>query len=409
VAAKGDPQARGRTDIAVVSADNLPVEVPPSGAVVSASSFPLPPLPGKSPRRRFGGLLTLSALLVIGLPTLLAVWYYGFRASNQYVTTFQFAVRGPTATTAHASGALSGGTAMTPDAFVVTDYINSQQAILDVERVVDLRSMFSKPTIDFWARLPENSATEGLKDYWSRVVFANFDLVSGNVSVSVKAFTPQESLNLAQALIKTSNEMFRRLNEQGQRDFVHVADESVQRAERDLADARQKLMQFRERSGLVDPDKTALAGAAIVDDLRKQLVAVQTQYTALRSTSPNSPSLDSLKSQIAALERQVEAKDNNGQSAARAVTPETLRQFQSVDLERQFAEKQYTEMLSLRSQAYMMAQNQQSFLALFVQPTLAQTALYPERLKSIATVLVAAAALWFAGMLITYAVRDHMI
>ncbi len=371
----------------------------------------LPPIPRRAQRQRFGGWLGLSALLVIGIPSLFAVIYYGFVASSQYVTTFQFAVRGPSQATAGrpSAAALMGPTAMSPDAFVVTDYINSTQALTDVERGIDVRAMFLKPGIDFWSRLKSGLSEEELKSYWANMVGAHFDLISGNVSVSVRAFSPQDSLKLAQALVAASDEMFRKLNKQAQQDFVRVADENVTRAQEQLAAARQALYVFREEGGLVDPDKTAQAGASILDDLRKQLAAVQAQHASIKASAPNSPLLSGLASQIEALGERIRKEEPLGGSKVRSVTAETLAEYQTLELERQAAEKLYTEALSLRTQAYLVAQNQQSYLALFVAPKLAETSVYPDRLKSIAAVVLGAAVAWFAGMLIVYALRDHLM
>ncbi len=404
------PATVDSTEVALRQSSELaPREQP--GVPTHTASKVLPPMPERAPKRRLGGWLGLSALLVIGIPSLIAVIYYGFVASSQYVTTFQFAVRGPSqaATGRSSAAALMGPTAMSPDAFVVTDYINSTQALTDVERGIDVRAMFSKPDIDFWSRLKPGLSEEQLKAYWANMVWAHFDLISGNVSVSVRAFSPQESLKLAQALVTSSDEMFRKLNNQAQQDFVRVADENVTRAQEQLAAARQALYVFREEGGLVDPDKTAQAGAAIVDELRKQLAAAQAQHASIKAQTPNSPLLSALASQITSLEERIRKEEPLGGSKVRSVTAETLAEYQTLELERQAAEKQYTEALSLRTQAYLVAQNQQSYLALFVAPKLAQTSVYPDRPKSIAAVVLGAAVAWFAGMLIVYALRDHLM
>ena len=401
--------AAGRGELTLISAAAVPAQIREDQATASPSPIALPPNPQRARRSRFGGRLALSALLVIGIPSLLAVAYFGFWASSQYVTTFQFAVRGPSQAAAARAGGMQSG-AMSPDAFVVTDYINSPQAIADVGRDVDLRTIFSKPDVDFWSRLAPGVTPEGLNAYWSGMVWAYFDLISGNVSVSVRAFTPKDSLELAQALIASSDQMFRKLNIQAQQDFVRLADENVKRAEQQLAKARQAVLEFREKSGLVDPDRTAQAGSAIVDDLRKQLAGFQAHYASIHSVSPKSPNLAALNSQMMALENQIKNQEQQlGASATKAVTAETLGRYQSLDLERQFAEKQYTEALGLRNQVYLTAQNQQSYLALFVEPTLPQTSRYPDRPRAIASVVLAAAAAWFIGMLITYGIRDHLL
>lgn len=408
------PAAHADGELATVPADELPAQAPAAEALAPLHRVALPPMPQRVKRRRFGGLLGLSALLVIGIPSVLSIAYYGFVASPQYVTTFEFAVRGPTQIgikeNANRFSTSQGGMgAMSPDAFVVTDYINSPQAIRDVEAKVNLPAIFSKPSVDFWSRLAPRVTSEGLDAYWDRMVSAHFDMISGNVSVAVRAFTPQDSLALANALIASSDVMFRRLNVQAQHDFVQLADQNLGHAEHQLSDADKALLAFRDKTGLINPDRTAMAGSDIINDMRKELEQAETQYASLQASSPKSPALPSLKIRIGALERQIRVQDRTPSSHVNIVTPEMLDRYESLNLKWQFAEKEYTEALGLREQAYLSAQNQQSHLALFDAPTLAEKSMYPDRPKGIAVVVLAAAAAWFVGMLITYAVRDHLM
>lgn len=379
-------------------------------APVPLRATTLPPMPRRTKPGRFGGWLGLSALLVIGLPAVLAIAYYGFWASKQYVTSMQFAVRGPSqATMGRSGGGMQGSGAMTPDSFVVADYINSSQAIIDVKRRLDLKEIFSKPDVDFWARLPEQVAAEDLAKYWHRMVSASFDLISGNITVTVRAFSPAEALKLADALVTVSDEMFRKLNAQIQQDYVRVADGNVAQAQKQLISTTQAVLEFRDKSGLVDPGKTADAGASIIDDLRKQLAGFQAQYTSLRATAANSPALTTLKSQIATLEEQIRRESRLGSSQVKSVTADTLAKYQTLEIERQTAEKLYGEAVSMRTQAYIMAQSQQSYLGLFAAPSLPEASLYPDRPRAIATVILSAALAWFIGMLVVYAMRDHLM
>ena len=91
------------------------------------------------------------------------------------------------------------------------------------------------------------------------------------------------------------------------------------------------------------------------------------------------------------------------------MTAETLAEYQKLETERQAVEKQYAEAVALRTQAYLTAQNQQSYLALFAAPALPQASLYPNRPRAILTVVLSAAVAWFVGMLVVYALRDHLV
>ncbi|MGE5268584.1 MAG: hypothetical protein ACM3JG_02805 [Thiohalocapsa sp.] len=419
IVAKAGEEAGGRQFSAPQTAETVPTEVLGASSVVAATAqppvpFTLPPMPQRRQHKRFG-VVGLSALLMIGIPTLLAVAYYFFIAADQYVTTFQFAVRGASMEgAAHKSGRVSGITgmgSMSPDAFVVTDFINSHQSLEDVEKETDVRALFGTPIADFFARLPPDATREELDTYWRKMVSAQFDVITGNVSASVRAFTAADSLRLAKLLIAASDSMFKEINSEAERNMVKLADENLKRAEDRLTQARQALLEFRDASGIIDPGKVALSNSVIVDDLRKQLSGLVASYSATHAAFPQSPALPPLKSRIVALERQIKAvsKAKPNQEVTEPVTPAALGKYEKLDLERQFAEKQYTEALELREQAYLGAQQQQSYLALFVSPTLPQQPLYPDRTKSVAIVFLAAAAAWFFSVLITYAIRDHLM
>lgn len=405
----------GQTDAVLANREIAPAETVASEAA-PATAAPqslvpiLPPMPQRHTRQRFGGGIGISAAFMIGIPMLMAVAYYFLVAANQYVTTFEFVVRGPNQPR-HSSSlfGMGGGTAASPDAFVVTDFINSHQSFEDTEKDVNLRAMFGTPAADFLTRLPPNASAQEIDSYWQQMVVAQFDPISGNISVSVRAFAPEDSLHLAQTLIAKSDAMFKRLNSAAQRSYVDLADAGVSRAEERLKKARQALLKLRDSIGVVAPGKVALSNSEIVDGLRRQLAGLVANYNATKESFPQSPALKPLKSRITTLEHQIKAaqKSTADPEIMDSPTPAALGRYEELDLERQFAEKQYTEALSTREQAYLAAQSQESYLALFVRPTL--TSIYPNRPKAVAIVVLAAAAAWFFSVLIVYAVRDHLM
>ena len=408
------PEKAARAEVAESPARQLPAEVPAAEPPAIVPPPVLPPRPQRVQRRRFGGALGISALLMIGLPTLISGLYYGYWASRQYLTTFQFAVRGAQSAehlgTASYAG-LGSGSVMTPDAYVVTEFINSPQAVEEVDKDINLRAIFSYPTVDFWSRLDSNVTMEELDVYWKDRVSAHFDLMSGIISVTVRAFKPEDSLKVAQAIIDHSDRMFTKLNVAAQSDFVRLADENLARAEQRLGEARAKLQAFRGTSGLLDPGKVAAANSGIVDKMREDLGALKTQYASMQALSPNAPGLPVLRSRIKVLEDQIRRAERAVEASPVVTppTPETLGRYETLNLELQFAEKLYTSALEMHEKAYTAAHDRQSYLALFVKPTLAQTSVYPDRPRAIAEIVLAAAVAWFFAVMITYAIRDHLM
>lgn len=415
VAGGGNPAAPAPASIESAirgKAEPVPAEVK-TGEVVSPTATPivLAPHPQRAKRKRFGGIVGLSALLVIGCPSLAAVVYYGFWASDQFVTNFEFAVAGaPAGGSGKSYMGMSSG-AISPGAFVVTDYINSSQAVQDVEKSIDLRTMFSRSDVDFLSRLTLKANDDQLDAFWKSMVSAQFDLVSGTVTVSVRAFAPRDSLALAERIISASDNMFAALGDKAEKDAVKLADDNLARTGRRLTDARQALLAFRDKTGLLEPTKTADTNSVIVGETRKQLADVEAQYDTIRATSPRSPMLSLLRSKVIALQSQIDAMDSakSSEGVVKRVTPAELDQYERLSVEKQVAEKLYDDALQLQGKAYLAAASEKPYLALFVKPRLADTALYPDRLKSIAIVVVASMAAWLFGLLISLAVKDHLL
>jgi capsular polysaccharide transport system permease protein len=361
-----------------------------------------PRIAGTVARRRPFRRLLLSALVVIGLPLLAVGVWYGLLAPREYETTFEFAIRGPSqAEMGHIHTTTIQVGAVSPDTFLVSDYINSPQAVMDVGQDVNLRATFSAAVGLSWLSRSNEVTPEDMNALWKRMVSASYDLMTGNVTVSVRAFTPQDSLKLAQALIRASDKLFRRLNAASQQAFVRMADDNERNARKQLVTVQQALLAFRAKSGVAHPDLTSQASAGIVNDLRKQLADAQAQYSAMRMTTPNSPLLTSLKSQMTVLEAQIKKADRvDAATPVSAVTAKTLGEYQTLQADRETAERLYSEALALRYQAHLESRRQDSYLAMIVNPTLPQSPFYLHQLKTAVMVLAAAAGAWLALLLV---------
>jgi capsular polysaccharide transport system permease protein len=123
----------------------------------SVSSLPGPP---SSALARFFAAMRGHALdvrkqflIFVALPTALAAVYYGFVASDLYVSHVEYLVRG---TNSHQGGGLSallsniGLSRAADDASAVESFVQSRSAIEKVDAEVDLRKAFNPAGADFF-------------------------------------------------------------------------------------------------------------------------------------------------------------------------------------------------------------------------------------------------------------------
>lgn len=410
----------------------------PARPTTKRDGFPVPDretsdlaatLPRKARKPRSVGLWT-SFLLMVALPTLLAALYYGFVVSNQYVSEFRFAVRSQdfapagssAASTALGAAARAGGFT---DNFLVVDYLSSRQAVEDLLKTVDLRAMYARAGVDRLSRLGSEETMEGLVSYWQSMIDASFDLATGLALVRVRAFTPEDAHTIAARLVTQSETLINDISARARRDAVKFAEADVSRAEDRLRGARLALRQFRDLEQTPDAARTAGGTLELAMKLRGELAGLQSQLASLRSyMDANAPTVKVLESRIAATGKQIatiEREIGKGGGTASAPAPagtttaggppvlsDVLSNYEDVDLSRQFAEKYYETTLSALELARSEAAAQQTYVATYVQPALAQASQYPRRGVSILIVLLAAGALWFISVMVFFSIRDHV-
>lgn len=392
--------------------------------VAEAPVRPLPGLPDQAShlagrrarrqRQRRGILLSFIALVV--LPTLAAALYYGFVATDQYVSEVKFALRSVERNGGHDSASVVSGVpnalAGNTDSFIIADYITTRQFVDEVQRKIDLRRIFSNPNADAWSRFDPAAPIEALVSHWRAMVMSRYDLSTGILTVKVRAYTPEDSYRLAQTVIDGSERLANELTDRGRRDFVRFAETEVQKAEARLRGARDALGHFRRTEGTYDPVRVAMSNADLLAKLRSDLASLRAEASALSvSMQPNAPMIQTLTGRIKATEQQIRSVEAEGQRNGQGLGADMgsmVARYASLESEQTFAEKSYGMAMDALQAARGLADRQQIYLATFARPALAESAQFPNRPASIAVVAGFALLVWLTGLLLVLGIRDHM-
>ncbi len=408
--------------------DDGPANAGPSGgaSVIRPERFNIPPAPlealppvkpvrkARKPKMSFS---RASAIAMIGLPVVFSTLYFGLIASDQYSSNFQLAVRSNDRPMTEALAPAMAGLNSSPvasDSFIVVEYLRSRQMIEDISKMVDLRGMYGRTDYDWFSRLSTSAPIEKAVDYWRNRIDVRFEQQSGIVTASVRAFTPQDSLAISQAALKLSATLVNELSRKAREEAVSSSEDDVRRMELRMATAVAMLKKFRDRTGVIDAAKGAGAGVLVIGNLQQDLVRLRTQLSILaKNMNPTAPPIVNLKQRIAATEEQINnARADVGRSVADAKTPELtsqlLSEFESLDLERQFAEKAYAASLTSLERARSEAIRNQRYLSVFVEPHLAQLATHPKRIISIFTIMAFSFIGWAVFLLVYLTVKEHI-
>jgi capsular polysaccharide transport system permease protein len=386
----------------------------------------LPNIPKQTKERPWG---LISFALAAILPTIFASLYYLFVATPQYVVETQFSVRGANQASLNALGltGLVGSSVQAGDSYIVADYIHSAQILPDIkdQTGLDIRTVYSRPSIDFLYRENESRPLDEFRDYWRDMVEISYNSTTGNVTMRVFAFSPSDAKQIADAVLTVSENLVNTLSDKSRRQFIEVANQQVARSEERLRNIRSQITDLRITEQAVDPTAVATMEAAIISSLEQELATLRTRYKALvDSVSRDAPSARVIERQILALEEQLVEQKNrisgdktgdtggkttrSGLEAGRAL-PEMIDRFTELTVEQEFAVKAYTTSLAALETAMQEAQKQERYFAVYVPPREPEIALYPLGMVNTLIVLAAASCLWLIGYFAVRSVKDHAI
>ena len=357
----------------------------------------------------------LSFALVVLLPVTIASAYYFLIAADQFVAEFRFSLSSVEKPRFDPLSLLTSGAAHSPAALesqIVVQYMSSRAIVDELNGKLDLRRVFSAPQADWWARLPVPSPIETLVQYWKGQVDPFYDTATGTVTVRIRAFSPPDALQLAQAMVASSETLLNDLSMRTRQDMVRHAETEVAQAEGRLHTVLGEIRAFRDREGIIDPGEAAKASGSLATRLRDELIRANAELSTLTSyMREDAPAVRVLKARIHALETQQHAvaRDvTDPQSARPGTLSKLLASYEQLESERKFAEAAYQHALLALDQARADAERQQVYIASFVPPSLPEEALYPRRWRSVGIIALLAFAMWAIGGLVIQSVRDHL-
>jgi capsular polysaccharide transport system permease protein len=366
-------------------------------------------------RRRLAGLRGwMPFIIVVVLPTILAgVYYFGF-AAHQYVSEARFVVRGPAGAPPGTLSTLLQGAGISraqDDTFSVQDYILSRDALAELVKDDQLRTLFARPEADALSRFPSlfsGDNFEHLYKYYLRHVDVIYDSTTGISQLLVTAFRPEDAKDIANALLMAGENLVNRMNARQRENALREARVEVDRAEAKVRDVGARIAAFRNRETMLDPSKQGMAMLQGISDLHGKLALARTQLNELQRSSPNSPLIAATQRRISALQSQIDLERGSVAGSDHSMVPK-ITEFDALNLDQAFADRELNSATSSLETARVEAERQQLYLDLIVQPNQADWPAYPKRFADLAIVFATCFGLYTICKLLIAGVREHRL
>ena len=343
------------------------------------------------------------------LPVLAGTIYYGFIASNRYVSEARFAIR-PAIGASDKSFSESSGSSSSSgqnqmaaqDTLITREYILSRPMLEIIDAQLPVRKWFSSDSIDYLSRFDAEKPIEKFVRYWKRRVEVEIEAGSGIMSVTVAAFDPDQSLAIARAIMKEAERMVNELSAKSRTEAMAESTRELKLAEERMTRIRLATRDLRNQEGVLDAEKSNLANLKMIAEMRSARINLAVQLAiGQRDLGPESRRILDIKQQIKDLDEniaRIERQSASQDPEQKRLLSEALTRFESLDTDRKNAEKYYQQVFTAYERSRIIAARQVEFFSPIVEPVRAASSLEPRRLLMVSLITAGAALLFAASM-----------
>lgn len=344
-------------------------------------------------------------------PTILATVYFALLASNVYVSEARFVVRSPSKAAATSLGQMLNGSGLggaTEESNAVVEYLESRAALGDADRDGLVTRAYMARSVSIFDRFgglwPANR--ERFFDYYLGKVEIEPDTTTQVLHLSVSAYSAQDARAINERLLERSEALVNRLSGRARSDAVAVAEDDARTAQQRARAAAVNLAAYRNRAGILDPEKEAQVRLQGITRLEDELVSVRTQLQQMEAFTPAAPQIPYLRTQMTNLQREI-ASRRSGVSGGRNSLSAAGARYQVLVLDSELAGKQLAAALISLQDAHAEARRKRAYVERIAPPSLPDYPIRPRRLGGILAVLVLGLLTWGILSVLLAGVREH--
>lgn len=351
-------------------------------------------------------------LACVIVPTIAAILYFAAFASDIYVSEARFVVRSPSKAAVTSLGQMLGGAGLgggaTEESNAVVEYLESRAALTDADRDGLLTRAYSADHVSrfdrFGGLLPANF--ERFFDYYLGKVEVEPDTTTQVLHLTVSAFSAAEARAINERLLERSEALVNRLSTRARGDAVAVAQDDARAAQARARDTAIRLAAYRNRAGIIDPEKEAEARLQGIAKLEDELAGARTQLQQMESFTPEASQIPYLRTQVSSLQREI-ARRRSGVAGGRNSLSAAAARYQVLLLDSELAAKNLAATLVSLQDAHAEARRKRAYVERIAPPSLPDYPIRPRRLGGILAVFVLGLLAWGILTVLLAGVREH--
>lgn len=351
--------------------------------------------------------------LCVIIPTICLTIYYGFIASDVYISESKFVIRSPDKQSVSGLGVVLksiGFNNASEDSYVVRDYLDSRDAVRTLDKTLNIKQKYSANSIDEVSRFGtffQNDTFENFYQYFKQKVTVNYDTASSISELRVKAYTPEDAQKINAQLLAISEVVINRINANAKNDLIAYSKKEVEDAQAAASKAAANLANYRQGEEVYNPEGQSLIVLQEISKLQDALLQAKTQLAQAKELAPDNPQIPSLELKVTTLEGEIKKRSAQVVGPTDKSLSNKSADYQRLQLEVELANKQLAAAMASYEQAKNDLNKKQLYLERLVEPSRPDAALEPNRLKNILSGFIFGMLIWGVLRLFVAAVREH--
>ncbi len=345
--------------------------------------------------------------------TLVAMGYWGFLASDRYVSEAHVIIQQADIVAGQSMdiGSLLGGVSSgnQADQLLLRDHLMSVDMLRKLDEKLSLKDHYSNDQWDVLSRLwIENDSIENFHQYYLSRVEVVFDDYAGVLVIKSQAYEPKMAYAITRLLVEEGERFMNGLARDLAYEQVSFLEKQVDKMSARVMQARQAVLSFQNKKGLVSPQNTAENFAEIINRMEGQLAEMQTRRVAMLGyLMPKSSNMIELDLQIKAVKKQIKTEKSRLTSPSGKTLNKTVEEYQRLQLTAEFSQDVYQTTLVAMEKGRIEASRTLKKMSMLQTPTLPEYPLKPRRLYNMVVFVLVILLISGIMSLLGAVIRDH--
>ena len=349
----------------------------------------------------------LFSLLFVLLST-----YYLLIKSELYESQTALMVRDLSSVAPSASFGLSilggGPDSQTQDSMVVEEYLLSHDMFAKVDETFNLSSHYKGNALDLYERLASDSTKEDILEFYRERCLVTYDETSGLLHIAfshTNAAKAQEVLSYMISIVENALNEFNRRKALKQLKFIEAEHE---RNKLQMYASSNNLEEYQNSNLLLDPNSKATTSSSIIASLQAKLTEKRIAYkTKSEYLNKNNYELTSLNSEIIEIKASIAAHKKSLTGGDKSGLNKILFEYEKLKMQLEFDTEIYKNALIQLETIKLDALKEAKTLSIISQPNFPDGYTYPDKPKTIITILLILMLLYGIYSMLNSIIEDH--